>query len=147
MKTIIIAKAYTELKNAKLSKMEDADKFKVIEAMREMRPVSEKYEADEKETLEKLKDEKYDEMTKRAQKHNLAVDQKKTDGLMTPKEMDEAGAYFKEWEKQTSSFLNGIQEKEVKMKFNKLTKEAFSKLIDSNDMKLETIMLLDEVLM
>ena len=73
MKVGEITKSYIILKEAKLTKMEDVDKFKVIRAMREMRPVVEKYSNDEKEAIEKLEDEEYKSALDKAERHNNAL--------------------------------------------------------------------------
>ena len=55
------------MNDSKLTKMEDADKFKVIKALRAIKPISEGYEDLSKLTHEKLKDDKMEEMQKKAQ--------------------------------------------------------------------------------
>ena len=143
MKTIAIVRGYHVLKGAKLTKMEDADKFKVIEAMRELRPITEKYEADEKEAVEKLKDDKFKDMEAKADKYRQAGDKGKA---LTETELAEVNAYYETFNKTVGECLAPIKDKEVKLKFGKITKEAFGKFLESNDLKLEQIMQLDELL-
>lgn len=131
------------LKGAKLTKMEDADKFKVIEAMRELRPIAEKYESDEKEAVEKLQDDKFKDMEAKAAKYRQAADKTK---VLTETELSEMNAYYDKFYKTVSECLSPIKDKEVKLKFNKITKEAFAKFLESNDLTLEQIMQADEIL-
>ena len=58
MKTSKIVSVYKTMNDSKLTKMEDADKFKVIKALRAIKPISEGYEEFVKLTHEKLKDDK-----------------------------------------------------------------------------------------
>ena len=44
MKTSKIVSVYKTMNDSKLTKMEDADKFKVIKALRAIKPISEGYE-------------------------------------------------------------------------------------------------------
>lgn len=67
MKTSKIVSVYKTMNDSKLTKMEDADKFKVIKALRAIKPISEGYEEFVKLTHEKLKDDKMEEMQKKAQ--------------------------------------------------------------------------------
>ena len=144
MKTIDIAKAHFILKEAKLTKMEDTDKFKVIEAMRELRPITEKYEADEKEAVDKLKDDKFKSMEEKAGKYRQAEDKSKA---LSGTEISEMNAYYEKFYKTVDECLAPIRNKDVKLKFNKLTKESFGKLLESNDFTLDQIMQLDSVLL
>lgn len=143
MKTIAIVKGYQILQGAKLTKMEDTDKFKVIEAMRELRPVAEKYEADEKEAIEKLKDDKFKDMEAKADKYRQAGDKSKA---LTDAEISEMNAYYEKFNKVVGECLEPLKEKEVKLKFAKFTKEAFGKFLESNDFTIGQIMELDKLL-
>ena len=143
MKTIAIVKGYQILQGAKLTKMEDTDKFKVIEAMRELRPVAERYEADEKEAVEKLKDDKFKDMEAKADKYRQAGDKSK---VLTNSEISEMNAYYEKFNKTVDECLAPIKGKEVKLKFGKITKEAFCKFLESNDLTVEQIMQVDEIL-
>lgn len=131
------------MKGAKLTKMEDADKFKVIEAMRELRPIAEKYEADQKEAIEKLQDDKFKEMETKADKYRQAGDKGKA---LTEAELAEVNAYYEKFNKTVGECLAPIKDKDVKLKFGKITKEAFGKFLESNDLTLEQIMQADELL-
>ena len=143
MKTISIVRGYQILKGAKLTKMEDADKFKIIEAMRELRPITETYEADEKEAVEKLKDDKFKNMESKADKYRQAGDKSK---VLTDAEISEMNAYYEKFNKTVGECLAPIKEKDVKLKFGKITKEAFGKFLESNDLTLEQILQADEIL-
>lgn len=146
MKTKEIAVAYALLKGAKLSKMEDEDKFKVIKAMRVLRPIAEKYETDEKEASDKLKDERFEEMSEKANKHNEALQAKQPEKLLPAGELVELNKYFEGFQKKLSECLKSLQEEDVPVEFDKLTEEAFKKLIASNDFTVEQMLDLEILL-
>ncbi|MCD8093958.1 MAG: hypothetical protein LUF01_14485 [Bacteroides sp.] len=146
MKTKEIAVAYTLLKGAKLSKMEDEDKFKVIKAMRVMRPIAEKFDKDEKEAADKLKDEKHDEMSEKANQHNEALLSKQVDKLLPASELVTLNMYFNDYQKKLNECLKPLQEEEVPAEFDKLTEEAFKKLLASNDFTVEQMLDLEILL-
>lgn len=146
MKTKEIAVAYTLLKGAKLSKMEDEDKFKVIKAMRVMRPIAEKFDKDEKEAADKLKDEKHGEMSEKANQHNEALLSKQVDKLLPASELVTLNMYFNDYQKKLNECLKPLQEEEVPAEFDKLTEEAFKKLLASNDFTVEQMLDLEILL-
>ena len=57
MKTIEITNIFAVLNEAKLTKMEDADKFKVIKALRAIKPIAKGYEDFVEDAKNKLKGE------------------------------------------------------------------------------------------
>lgn len=146
MKTKEIAQSYLILKGAKLTKMDDEDKFKIIKAMREMRPIVDKYTTDEKEAIEKLEDEEYKEMLEKADKHNNALKGDEKSDILPPPELKKLQDYFTKTEELKNNCLRELQEEDHDLKFDKLSEEAFGKLIASNDFTVEQMLILEEVL-
>lgn len=147
MKTIEIRNIYEILNEAKLTKMEDADKFKVIKALRSIKPIAKGYEDFIEEAKNKLKDDDFDKMTERAQAWNKDNQGKKV-GELTQKQIDELNAintYFAEYNKRVETCLKEEAEKEVELTFDKLSEEAFGKLVASNDWTCGQIMALSDV--
>lgn len=140
MKTLQVVKAYQLLKNAKLTKVDYSDKFKAIKALIAMRPIVEKYEADKKEGIEKLKDEKFEEMQQKASKHNEAIQNKTKEWLLSLDELKELNEYFENYQKAVNDFINPLDDAEAKPEFEKLSETVFGKLVDSNDFTCEEIM-------
>ena len=70
MKTIEITNIYAVLNEAKLTKMDDADKFKVIKVLRVIKPVAKGYEDFVEDVKNKLKGDDHDKMTEKAQAWN-----------------------------------------------------------------------------
>lgn len=135
MKTIEITNIYAVLNEAKLTKMEDADKFKVIKALRVIKPVAKGYEDFVEEAKNKLKADDHDKMTEKAQAWNKDNQGKKV-GELTQEQIDELNTintYFAKYNKRVETCLKEEAEKEVELTFDKLSDEAFGKLVASND--------------
>ena len=67
MKKEDILKGYAIVNEAKLSKLDDIAKFKVIKACKEMKPIVAELQEFEKDAREKLKGEEHDAMIKQAE--------------------------------------------------------------------------------
>ena len=146
MKTIEITNIYAVLNEAKLTKMEDADKFKVIKALRVIKPIAKGYEDFIEEAKNQLKGDDHDKMTKKAQDWNKDNQGKKV-GELTQEQIDELNAintYFAEYNKRVETCLKEEAGKEVELTYDKLSEEAFSKLVASNDWTCGQIMALSD---
>lgn len=146
MKTKDIVSIYAFLNEAKLTKMEDADKFTVIKALRVFKPVAKGYEDFIEDAKNKLKGEEHDAMTERAQKWNDANQGKKV-GELTKEQIAELEAinkYFSDYNKSVEDCVKEEAEKEVELAFDKLTEESFGKLVASNDWTCGQIMELSD---
>lgn len=148
MKTIEITNIYAVLNEAKLTKMEDADKFKVIKALRAIKPIAKGYEDFVEDAKNKLKGEDYDKMSEKAQAWNKDNQGKKV-GELTQEEIDNLNTintYFAEYNKRVENCLKEEAEKEVELTFDKLNEDAFGKLVASNDWTCGQIMALSDVI-
>lgn len=142
MKTKQVVEVYNVLGSAKLTKMDDKDKFAVIKAMRQMKPVATGYEDFVKDAQEKLKDERFEEMRVKAQKWQ-------EEGGKTTLTMDERielNAYFGVYNNRVDECVKEEQEKEAELGYERLSEEAFGKLISSNDFDVSTILMLEDAL-
>ncbi len=131
MKNVDIVEVYKALSDAKLSKMEDADKFIVIKAVRAMRPIATEFESFSKEVGEKMRDDRFEEMQKKAQEWQ----EKGESVAFTTKERLEINAYFQNYQKQIEKCIKEESEVEHSLDFTLLSEEAFLKLLASNDFK------------
>lgn len=151
MKTIQVTNAYKAISPAKLTKMDDADKFKVIKAIRVMKPIATSFEDFVKDAHESLKDEDYPKMDERGKKWNEKYGDGKKERSDIPaedlKELDVVNAYFADYRKKVDNCLKEEADKEHELSFDKLTEEAFGKFISSNDFDVNTIVELQEALM
>ena len=146
MKTIEITNIYVVLNEAKLTKMDDADKFKVIKVLRVIKPVAKGYKDFVEEVKNKLKGDDNDKMIEKAQAWNKDNQGKKVNEL-TQEQIDELNTintYFAEYNKRVESCLKEEAEKEVELTFDKLNEEAFGKLVASNDWTCGQIMALSD---
>lgn len=139
MKTSEIIAAYKLLNDAKLTKMESGDKFKVIKMMRAMKPVAEEWDSFLKTVDDKLKKENHDAIVEKAQKWQQEGD--KT--TLTNEEKVEVNKYLLEYQKEKDECIREELEKAVTLEFEKLGEGAFEKLMDSNDWPVKDILSLD----
>lgn len=149
MKTKDLVSAYNLLNDAKLTKMEDTDKFKVIKALRAMKKPAKDFEDFRDTTKQKLKDENFDAMDKKAQEwrdnhQGVTISELSPEDL---KALNPIEKYFTEYNKKVDECLKEEAEKEVKIKASaKLKEEAFGKLVASNDWTCGQIMALSDVI-
>lgn len=148
MKTIAITNVYAILNEAKLTKMEDADKFKVIKALRVIKPIAKGYEDFVEDAKNKLKDEKYEDMSNKAQDWNKANKGKKANELSQDDidTLNDINSYFADYNKRIEECLKEEAEKEVEVEFEKLSEDAFCKLVSSNDWTCSQILSLSDVI-
>lgn len=142
MKTSTIIEVYQLLNTAKLTKMESKEKFQVIKIMRAMKSVAEEWDSFVKTMDEKLKGDNHEEMLAKAQ-------QWQKEGEKTTLSLDERMAvneYFSKFNKDRTEMITSEQSKEVNIIFDKLTEEAFERLVDSNDFNVGQIVALQEAI-
>lgn len=148
MKKKDIITAYSILQNAKLSKMEDAEKITVVKAMRELKPVYESYQDFAKDAQEKLKGDDHDEMQQSAEEWNRKY-KGKTSADIPADEMERLAAineYFAAYTRRIEECLKEELEGEAECT-HRLTEEAFGRLVASNpDMTVGDIMTLSEAI-
>ena len=133
MKTKELVKAYKILQPTKVTKVDDADKMKIIKATRLLRPIAEEYEKNVEESLKTLRDDRFEEMQQKGAKHNEAVKNDSKDGLLSFNELDELNKYFSEHDKLCRTLVRELDEKEVTLDMPHISEESFIKFISSND--------------
>lgn len=138
MKTEQVVAVYKLINESKLTKMEDADKFKIIKIMRAMKPIATSYEDFQKDAQEKLKDDNFEVMQKRAQ------DLQSNEGKGSPEEFREVNAYYEKYYKALNDCLKSELEKENDFTYEKLSEDAFGKYLASNDFKMDEILKIEE---
>ena len=124
-----IVAAYNALGDAKLTKLDDAEKSKVVKARKAMRPITDEYEAFLKDVQEKFKPENWDEIQEKIQ-------QWQKEGEKTTLTEDERI----ELNKAIIGYQNGVDkavkeelEKEVELNFDKLSEGADVKIMSASD--------------
>lgn len=142
LKTKDIIGVYKVLSDAKLTKMESSDKFKVIKMMRAMRPIAEEWDSFLKTVDEKLKKDNHDNIIEKAQKWQQDGD--KT--TLTTEEKIEINKYLVEFHKEKEECIREELEKDANLEFDKINDLAFEKLIDSNDWEVGKIIELETII-
>lgn len=137
-----IVNVYTILKDAKLTKMDSMDKFKLIKMMRAMKPTAEEWDSFLSTVDEKLKKENHDDFIEKARKWQ----QEGENTTLTEEEKLEVNTYFIEYQREKNECIKDELEKTVSLEFEKLQQGAFEKLIDSNDWDVKNIMELEHIL-
>lgn len=149
MKVIDIVNAYNVLNAAKLAKMQDADKFTVIRAMRALKPIQTDYEAAVRDAQERLKPEDFDALQKKAADWNATHKDKKLTDL-TPEEratLDGINAAYRDYTEKVEQCVRDLAETEKTLDYTRLSQDAFGKLLESNpEWKMQEILGVADVL-
>lgn len=130
MKKEAMIVAYRILNNAKLSKMDGKEKYLVIRAMKQLKPVATDYDDFLKDAAQRLRPDGYEAI------------EAKQDKDLTEEEREVVDKYNTEISECVREELN----KEVELGYKPLTEEAFGRFADSNDISLAELMAVDEVL-
>lgn len=136
-----VLNVYNLINEAKISKMDDTDKFKMIKIARALKPVATSFEDFKKDAGEKLKGENHDKMVEKAQQWQ-AEGEKTT---LTEAERIEINKYFNDYNNKIVECLKEEAAKENELDFEPLGEEAFGKLVASNDWTLGQITAIEEV--
>lgn len=149
IKTEKVLNAYRVLSTAKYSKMADEDKIKVWKIARTLKPVADKFEDDSKDAAEKFKpSEDFSERLQKAQDYERILKEEnakgnKADMTKLPMGAAEYGEFVKEFQKYNKLVGEAVKEfadKEVELEFEKLSEDAFGKLMASNEWTMEQAM-------
>lgn len=143
MKTKQVVEVYNTLNSAKLSKMDDKDKFLVIKAMRQLKPVFTAYEEFVKDAQEKLKGDDFEDVQTKARKWQ----EEGENTSLTIEERRNINIYLNDYSNKVNECLKEEVEKDNELTYEKISEEAFGKLIASNDFDVKTIMNLQDALM
>ena len=146
MKTSDCIQAATSLRTAKVTKMEDKEKLTVIKAVRALDKVAKEYEALVKDVKEKLKDERFKEMSRRGEDFNASHSEGQTLTTKEQQEVKELNAYFADYNRRLNDVLKEEYEREVTVEYERLTEDAFGRLVASNDFTVQEIINIEAVL-
>lgn len=122
------------LNGCKLTGMASSSKMIVLNNLRSLRPVSEAYESDVKEAIEKLKPEGFDDLMKKVRGHNDSVN---TGGkpVMSGDELRDASSIIEKYNKEVNDFVEKILEESEDVEMEKLDNPDLEKLLDANDIE------------
>lgn len=127
-----IVTAFRLINNAKLTKMETAERFALIKAMRQLKKVATEFDDFLKDAQDKLKPENFDTIMEKYQSKQE----------LTSEEI----VAFNKYNKNVSDCLKDELDKEIELTFEPLTEESLGRLIESNDYTVNDIMVIEDVL-
>lgn len=135
VKTSEILSVYQIIGSAKYGKMSNEDKIKAWKIARKLKPIATKFDEDTKDAAEKMKPyEDFDQKLEKAQEYERLTQKKEpTIDVMTKAEYDTFIKEFEAYKKMIDKAVKEFAEKAVKIEFEPLSEEAFTKLIESND--------------
>ena len=140
IKTEKVLSAYRVLSTAKYTKMDDSDKIKVWKIARALKPVATKFDEDSKDASEKMKPDGFDENLQNAQEFERVTKDANADASKLKMGAAEYNVFIRELQKYNKLVGDAVKEfadKEVEVEFDKLTEEAFGKLMASNEWTME----------
>ena len=150
MKTKDIATATALLSDAKLTGMADTDKFTVIRALRVLKPIRQQYEDFVRDASERLKPEGFDSLQERARRWNDLHRGKRMADLTDDEraELEAINTQYADYNKKVEQCIREEADREQDTDYDRLTEEAFGKLLAANaDWTAANILLLTETLM
>lgn len=131
---------YNVLSSAKMTKMEDSDKYLLIKILRNFKSVCDAYNDYEIDTRRRLKPDNWDEIYEKAQ-------QWKTEGTettLTEEEKLMVNTCAMTYENSVNSCIEAELSIVNEFDFNKLSESAFEKLIASNNWDVNTCILIHD---
>ena len=148
MKTTVkkVTDAYAFLDKAKYTKMEAADRRKLIKGIYRMKKVSAEYNDFRNDALKRLRPDNAEEMATLLSELDRMKPEEQMNALSQQKYADALRANA-EFNKAVGECLGEELEKEVELDFLPLTEEAFDRLLDSNpEWSVGQAMLAEEIL-
>ena len=137
-KTVELHDAYMVLSAAKFTKLSDSDKIKVWKITRALKPISQKYEDDNKSAAETLKpkDGDFDATLAKVQEFESLM-RNGGDMKKAPIGAAEHQAFIMDvwnpYQKLVADAIKPIGEAEVEVEIDPLSEESFGQLMASND--------------
>ena len=142
MKTNSIVSVFNLLNSAKINKVNDSGKIKIIKAVRQMKPIANGFDELLNDARERLKGEEHEEMSEKASRWQMEGDIVD----FTDEEKIAINNYFIAYSNRIDECIKEEADREHELTFTKLTEEEFEGLISSNDWDVKTIMDIQEVI-
>ena len=130
-----IARAYRTLAAAKLTRLDDEEKFQIVKIIISLKPIVKEYEDFIQQTKESLKADNHEEMLDKANRWNFANKGRNINDLTDEekKELFEINRYFAEYSNKVEKWILEEGDKGVNFAPFKLSNDTATKLIASND--------------
>ena len=133
---------YNAFEKAKVNKLEESEKIKILKARKVMRPIHTDFEAFLKDVQEMMKPENWDELQAKAQKW-LQEGEKST---LTKEEQNEINKSMEAYLKKVDSAVKDELAKEVEISIEKLKENSDIKLLEENDWEIGKLDLIEILL-
>lgn len=130
-----ITRAYNILATARLTKLNDNDKFLMVRNITYMKPIAKEFEDFMQQTRESLKADNHDEIVEKANRWNATNKGRNINDLTDEerKELFEINKYFADYSNKVEKCILEEGKKESSIIPLKLSDDAVTKLIASND--------------
>lgn len=130
-----IARAYRTLAAAKLTRLDDEEKFQIVKIIISLKPIVKEYEDFIQQTKESLKADNHEEMLDKANRWNFTNKGRNINDLTDEekKELFEINRYFAEYSNKVEKWILEEGDKGVNFAPFKLSNDTATKLIASND--------------
>ena len=134
VKTESVVRVFNLIKDAKYSKMSDLDKLVIFKIFKAIKAIAENFTNEVNDARQKLVPyEEFLQDLAKAQAYEIARSKNEECGEMTEEEYNEFIQKFVKYNKLVEEATKESAEKEVEIEFVPLTKEAFDKLVLSNN--------------
>lgn len=127
-----IVTAFRLINNAKLSKMQDEEKFAVIKVMRQLKKVNTDFEDFIKDAQEKLRPEGFAEIASKMQSNRPLTDEETTK--------------VNKYNKDVSDCISPELAKEHELTFDPIDEDAMGRFLASNDFSIAEIMAICDII-
>lgn len=130
-----IARAYRTLAAAKLTKLDDEEKFLIVKVIISLKPIAKEFEDFIQQTKESLKENNHEEMLDKANRWNATNKGRNINDLTDEekKELFEINKYFAEYSNKVEKCILEEGNKDANFTPFKLSNDTATKLIASND--------------
>ena len=137
-----VVDCYSAFEKAKVNKLEESEKIKILKARKVMRPIHADFEAFLKDVQEMMKPENWDELQSKAQKWQ----QEGEKTTLTKEEQNEINKSMEAYLKKVDSAVKDELAKEVEISIEKLKENSDIKLLEENDWEIGKLDLIEILL-
>ena len=137
-----VVDCYNAFENAKVNKLEESEKIKILKARKAMRPIHTDFEAFSKDVQEMMKPENWDELQKKVQQWQ----QEGEKTTLTEAERIEINKALVEYSKKVDNAVKEELAKEVEINIEKLKENSDIKLLGENDWEIGKLDLIEILL-
>ena len=142
---------YRIISTAKYTKMDDADKIKIWKIARALKPFATQFDDESSDAAERFKEgfKDFDERFQKAQQYEIEVRKPNCDASKLPIGAAEYQEFisgdFSAYNKLVNDAIKEFADKEITVEFDKISEDAFGKLMASNEWTMAQVVALDGI--